>query len=52
MQTRLQENGLDPNLHTSLAEINIETLAKEGILTLTPEKVRQFYDHLFSSGNR
>jgi len=52
MQTKLQENGLDPNLHTSLAEINIETLAKEGILTLTPEKVRQLYDHLFSSGNR
>ena len=52
MQTRLQENGLDPNLHTSLAEINIETLAKEGILTLTPEKVRQFYDHLFKDSNR
>ena len=52
MQTRLQENGLDPNLHTSLAEINIETLAKEGILTLTPEKVRQFYDHLFKDSNQ
>ena len=52
MQTRLQENGLDPNLHTAIAEINIETLAKEGILTLTPEKVRQFYDHLFKDSNQ
>lgn len=52
MQKRLQEHGLDPKLHTTLAQINIETLAKEGILELTPEKVRQLHDHMFKDGNR
>lgn len=50
----LQENGFDPSLHEKIM-ITLKTrnyTAKEGILLLTPEKVRSLYHHLFENGNR
>ena len=52
MQEKLKENGLDPNLHTKLAETTIETYAKEGMLDFTPGKARKLYDHMFKNGNK
>ena len=54
MEQRLISLGLSSDLYSRAIEILGERsfTAKEGILTLTPEKVRKLYDHMFADGNR
>ncbi len=54
MEERLKASGLDPALYSGLIRHlgKINFTAKAGILTLTPQKVRQYYDHLFNPENR
>ena len=50
MQQILQSSGFEPSINeTVLKDLkNIDYTAKEGVLSLTPEKVRAFYSHLFN----
>lgn len=50
IQQILQANGFEPSINeTVLKDLkNLDYIAKEGILSLTPEKVRLFYSHLFN----
>ena len=54
MEEKLSRAGLDPNLYTLLIQnlSRVQMTAKEGILDLTPEKVRAYYNHLFVPSNR
>lgn len=50
----LEQNGFDSSTYEdTIRNIgDMQFSAKEGVLTLTPEKVRAFYSHLFEGGNR
>lgn len=50
----LTENGFDSSFHKKIMSglQTIQYTAKEGILLLTPDKVRALYGHLFDGGNR
>ena len=53
MEKILKENGFDTGIHEQIM-IDLKSkdyTAKEGILLLTPEKVRALYNHLFKDGN-
>lgn len=52
MMKVLEENGLNPEFHSLIASQAMFYEAKEGIYTLTPEKVRKLYDHMFKDGNK
>ena len=52
MMQVLKEKGFDPELHSEIASRTRPFMAKEGILSLTPEYVRNYYTHLFEGGNR
>lgn len=52
MMQVLSEQGFSPELHTEIASRTRPFMAKEGILSLTPEDVRNYYSHLFENGNR
>ena len=52
MMQVLKEKGFDPELHSEIASRTRPFMAKEGILSLTPEDVRNYYTHLFEGGNR
>ncbi len=54
MEKILAENGLDSSFHEKIMKglKNRDYAAKEGILLLTPDKVRALYSHLFENGNR
>ena len=53
MKKHLQRNVLDENLHEVIMQIikDVDYEAKEGVLDLTPEKVRALHDHMFRDGN-
>lgn len=53
MKQKLMENGFDVSLdEIVLKQVNnIDFYAKEGILELTPDKLRNFYSHLFKENN-
>lgn len=50
MEHKLIENGLDYKINELIMKqtSNMDFEAKEGILDLTPEKVRNFYSHMFN----
>ena len=50
----LQKEGFDESIHTKImSDLKSKDYnAKEGILYLTPEKVRTLYSHMFENGNR
>lgn len=52
MEHKLIENGFDYTFNKSILKQlkNIDFEAKDGILDLTPEKVRNFYMHMFKDG--
>ena len=54
MEQRLSGIGFNPDIYSNLIRILGEKQfsAKEGILTLTPDKVRKLYSHMFGDGNR
>lgn len=50
----LGDNGFDSSIHEKIM-IDLNTrdyTSKEGILLLTPDKVRSLYSHLFENGNK
>ena len=53
MKKHLQRNVLDENLHEIIMQIikDVDYEAKEGVLDLTPEKVRALHDHMFKDRN-
>lgn len=53
MSELLENNGFDRRINTDIMKQlrNIDFTAKEGILKLTPEKVRNLYQHMFENGN-
>ena len=53
MSELLENNGFDRKINTDIMKQlrNIDFTAKEGILKLTPEKVRNLYQHMFENGN-
>ncbi len=53
MRRLLENNGFDTRINTEIMKQfrNIDFTAKEGILELTPEKVRKLYQHMFENGN-
>ncbi len=54
MEQILKDNGFDESIYEKIM-IKLNTrdyTAKEGILLLTPEKVRGLYNHMFENGNR
>ncbi len=50
----LEQNGFDSSIHEDTIRNmgDMQFSAKEGVLTLTPEKVRRLHSHLFEGGNR
>lgn len=50
----LEKNGFDRSINTRIMKNlkNIDFTAKEGVLELTPEKVRALHSHMFENGNR
>ena len=54
MEQILEANGFDKSIYERIMiELNTrDYTAKEGILLLTPEKVRGLYNHMFENGNR
>lgn len=52
MMKILEENGLNPEYHSIIASQAMSYEAKEGIYSMSPEKVRQFYSHMFENGNK
>ena len=54
MQQRIESAGIDKKAYEELIKYMGEHnyKAKEGILTLTPEKVKKLYAHMFEGGNR
>lgn len=53
MSNLLENNGFDRKINTDIMKQlrNLDFTAKEGILELTPEKVRNLYQHMFENGN-
>lgn len=53
MNELLKANGFDGSINTKIMKDlrNIDFTAKEGILELTPEKVRALHAHMFEKGN-
>ena len=53
MSNLLENNGFDRKINTDVMKQlrNLDFTAKEGILELTPEKVRNLYQHMFENGN-
>ncbi len=53
MKKLLSKNVLDEGIHDTILQRlkDVDFEAKEGILELTPEKVRALYDHMFKDGN-
>ena len=53
MRKKLSERGLSKDIHEKIFKIIKEqdSTAKEGILSLTPKKVRALYNHMFENGN-
>lgn len=53
MNKLLIANGFDSSINTKIMKDlrNIDFTAKEGILELTPEKVRALHSHMFERGN-
>lgn len=53
MSNLLENNGFDRKINTDVMKQlrNLDFTAKEGILKLTPEKVRNLYQHMFENGN-
>ena len=53
MSELLENNGFDRKINTDIMKQlrNIDFTAKEGILKLTPEKVRHLYQHMIENGN-
>ena len=50
---KLSDRGLSRDIHRKIFKLiaEKETFAKEGILELTPQKVRALYNHMFKDGN-
>jgi len=53
IEDKLSNRGLSRYIHREIIRLiaEKETYAKEGILELTPKKVRALYDHMFKNGN-